>query len=52
MEAFSKAATVAGRDAAGACGLAMRPGASASLRLRVHSADGDAVMAYVIDRWD
>lgn len=52
MEAFSKAATVAGRDAAGACGLAMRPGASASLRLRVHSPEGDAVMVYVIDRWD
>lgn len=52
MEAFQKAATVAGHDAAAACGLTVRPGQGEALRLRVHAADGEGVMAYVIDRWD
>lgn len=52
MEAFQKAATCAGRDAAGACGLTVRPGMGEPLRLRVTPADGGAAMAYVIDRWD
>lgn len=52
MEAFQQAATCAGRDAAGACGLTVRPGMGEPLRLRVTPADGGAAMVYVIDRWD
>lgn len=54
MEAFSKAATLSGRDAAGACGLAMRPGSNAELKLRVHPPEGEpgGALTYIIDRWD
>ncbi len=54
MEAFSKAATLSGRAAAGGCGLAMRPGSNAELKLRVHPPAGEpgGALSYIIDRWD
>lgn len=54
LEAFSNAAEMSGRDAAGACGLTVRPGQSTTLAVRVHPADDapGGPMDYVIDRWD
>ncbi len=54
LEAFSKASELGGRDAASACGLAVRPGVRGTLRLRVHPPEGDVggAAVYVIDRWD
>lgn len=54
LEAFSNAAELSGRDAAGACGLTMRPGQTATLTVRVHPPEGEpgGAMDHVIDRWD
>lgn len=51
IEAFSKGGEPEAREAASACALTMRPGASTTLRVRVTGAAGEAV-EHVIDRWD
>ena len=50
MEAYVKAAVVAGKDAATACGLDLRKGGRWNHLLRVTSRIGRA--SYLLDRWD
>lgn len=50
LEAFNRSATIAGADAAEACGLGMTDQKPWDLALRVTTAN--AVATYLIDRWD
>ncbi|MCB9529523.1 MAG: hypothetical protein H6701_14245 [Myxococcales bacterium] len=51
IEAFSQGGELEDRDAASACGLAVRPGSDTPLRVRVTGAGGE-VVEHLIDRWD
>lgn len=52
MEAFARSATIAGREQASACGLAIRKGQrGGEVRVRVTSRSGARVV-YCVDRWD
>ena len=50
IEAFSRKASLVGRDAATACGYDLRKGQALDAVVRVSDADGLAT--YTLDRWD
>lgn len=51
IEAYSNSATLAGRDEASACGIALHKGGTWSARFRVTTASGIST-DYLLDRWD